>query len=69
MAAPLRVDRGGERALGFAAAGWLPPVAGALVQEVIDVAAVVNALRVALPPRSLIDYDAGTAGLRENLPA
>ncbi|KAB2952760.1 MAG: HAD-IC family P-type ATPase, partial [Thermoanaerobaculia bacterium] len=53
----------------FAAAGWLPPVAGALVQEVIDVAAVVNALRVALPPRSLIDYDAGLPGLRENSPA
>jgi heavy metal translocating P-type ATPase len=55
--------------MGFAAAGWLPPVAGALVQEVIDVAAVVNALRVALPPRSLIDYDAGPSGLRENPPA
>jgi heavy metal translocating P-type ATPase len=55
--------------MGLAAFGWLTPVAGALVQEVIDVAAVVNALRVALPPRSLVDYDAGTAGLRENLPA
>lgn len=40
----------------FAAAGWLPPVAGAVTQEVIDVVAVVNALRVALPPRSLTDY-------------
>jgi len=55
--------------MGMAALGWLTPVAGALVQEVIDVAAVVNALRVALPPRSLVDYDAGTTGLRENLPA
>ena len=26
-------------------------------QEVIDVAAVVNALRVALPPRTLTDYE------------
>jgi heavy metal translocating P-type ATPase len=32
-----------------AAAGYLPPVAGAVAQEVIDVAAVLNALRVALP--------------------
>jgi heavy metal translocating P-type ATPase len=39
-----------------AAAGYLPPVAGAIFQEVIDVAAVVNALRMALPPRSLTDY-------------
>jgi cation transport ATPase len=43
-------------AMAFAAAGVLPPVAGAILQEVIDVLAVVNALRVALPPRSLTDY-------------
>jgi P-type E1-E2 ATPase len=42
--------------MGVAAAGYLLPVAGALLQEGIDVAAVVNALRVALPPRSLTDY-------------
>jgi heavy metal translocating P-type ATPase len=42
--------------MAVAAAGYLPPVAGAVLQEVIDVAAVVNALRVALPPRSLTDY-------------
>jgi cation transport ATPase len=40
----------------IAAAGFLPPVAGAITQEVIDVFAVVNALRVALPPSSLTDY-------------
>jgi heavy metal translocating P-type ATPase len=40
----------------FAAAGYLPPVAGAVTQEVIDVAAVLNALRVALPPKSLSDF-------------
>ncbi len=40
----------------LAAAGHLDPVAGAIAQEVIDVAAVVNALRVALPPRALTDY-------------
>jgi len=39
-----------------AAFGYLPPVAGAVMQEVIDVLAVANALRVALPPRTLTDY-------------
>jgi cation transport ATPase len=39
-----------------AAAGYLPPVAGAIAQEVIDVVAVVNALRVAFPPRKLTDF-------------
>jgi heavy metal translocating P-type ATPase len=43
-------------AMAFAAGGYLPPVAGAITQEVIDVLAVVNALRVALPPRALSDY-------------
>jgi len=40
----------------IAAAGYLSPVAGAVTQEVIDVAAVLNALRVAIPPQSLTDY-------------
>jgi heavy metal translocating P-type ATPase len=40
----------------IAAAGYLPPVAGAVLQEVIDIVAVVNALRVAIPPRTLTDY-------------
>jgi heavy metal translocating P-type ATPase len=40
----------------FAAAGHLSPVAGAITQEVIDVLAVLNALRVALPPKTLTDY-------------
>jgi heavy metal translocating P-type ATPase len=40
----------------YAAAGYLPPVAGAVLQEVIDVVAVANALRVAWPPRQLSDY-------------
>ncbi len=43
-------------AMFIAAAGYLPPVAGAITQEVIDVIAVLNAMRVALPPRSLTDY-------------
>lgn len=43
----------------FAAFGYLPPVAGAVAQEVIDVLAVLNALRVALPPSRLVDYESG----------
>jgi heavy metal translocating P-type ATPase len=39
----------------FAAAGYLPPVAGAIMQEVIDVAAVLNALRVVFPAQELSD--------------
>jgi P-type E1-E2 ATPase len=41
----------------FAAAGHLPPVAGALAQELIDVAAVVNALRASTRPRVFTDYE------------
>jgi heavy metal translocating P-type ATPase len=40
----------------LAAAGSLPPVAGAITQEVIDVLAVLNALRVAWSPSDLTDY-------------
>jgi heavy metal translocating P-type ATPase len=36
-------------AMGFAAAGQLPPVAGALLQEGIDVAVILNALRALRP--------------------
>ncbi len=36
-----------------AAAGYLPPVAGAIAQEVIDVIAVLNALRMVLPSGDL----------------
>ena len=35
----------------IAAFGWLPPAAGALLQELIDVAVIVNALRVLVPGR------------------
>jgi cation transport ATPase len=40
-----------------AAAGFLPPVSGALAQELIDVLAVVNALRVSVPSKQLSDFD------------
>ncbi len=35
----------------FAAVGWLPPIAGALTQEAIDVAVILNALRALTPGR------------------
>lgn len=37
--------------MAFAASGYLSPVNGALAQEVIDVLAVLNALRAAFPPK------------------
>ena len=37
-------------AMGFAAAGHLTPVAGAILQEAIDVAVILNALRALVPP-------------------
>jgi len=40
----------------FAAAGFLAPVAGAITQEIIDVVAVLNALRTAFPPESDFGY-------------
>ena len=42
--------------MGFAAAGLLPPVAGAVAQEAIDVIVVLNALRAAQPGRRLTDF-------------
>jgi heavy metal translocating P-type ATPase len=44
-------------AMGFAAGGWLPPVAGAILQEVIDVVVILNALRAlrGAPSRELTD--------------
>jgi cation transport ATPase len=41
--------------MGFAAAGLLPPVAGAIAQELIDVGAVLNSLRMTLPTGNLRD--------------
>ncbi len=40
----------------LAAAGYLPPVTGAIAQEVIDIAAVANAMRAAISPKVLSDY-------------
>jgi heavy metal translocating P-type ATPase len=40
----------------FAATGYLSPVSGAITQEVIDVLAVLNALRAAFPPSVIHDF-------------
>lgn len=40
-------------AMGFAAAGFIAPVIGAVLQEVIDVAVITNALRVLAPRRPM----------------
>jgi heavy metal translocating P-type ATPase len=40
--------------------GWLPPVGGAIVQEVIDLAAVLNALRAAVAGSELSDYSSSS---------
>ena len=42
--------------MAFAAIGWLPPISGAVAQEFIDLFAVLNAVRVALPFRGLRDF-------------
>ena len=41
--------------MGFAATGHLDPVSGAITQEIIDVMAVLNALRAAFPPKVIHD--------------
>ncbi|KTD70049.1 cation transport ATPase [Legionella steelei] len=41
--------------MGFAAAGFINPVTGAIIQEVIDILAIVNALRLALGSQIKID--------------
>jgi heavy metal translocating P-type ATPase len=45
--------------MAIAAAGYLPPVAGAVAQEIIDLVAIFNALRAAFPPRVLTDLSPG----------
>jgi P-type E1-E2 ATPase len=41
----------------LAAFGWPPPIGGAVAQEFIDLAAVLNAVRVALPFGALRDFE------------
>ncbi len=40
----------------FAGLGFITPVVGAILQEFIDVLAILNALRAAIPPKTLSDY-------------
>jgi heavy metal translocating P-type ATPase len=42
--------------MAFAATGYLSPLAGAVSQELIDIAAVLNALRVTIPIREYADF-------------
>lgn len=42
--------------MGAAAMGFLPPIGGAVAQEIIDLLAVMNAVRVALPFKALRDF-------------
>lgn len=42
--------------MALAGLGYLNPVSGAITQEVIDVLAVLNALRAAIPPKTLSDF-------------
>jgi heavy metal translocating P-type ATPase len=48
--------------MGIAAAGLLTPVAGAVAQEIIDVAAVLNALRTTRTPHTLHDFELQVPG-------
>jgi cation transport ATPase len=41
-----------------AAAGYLPALEGAVAQEIIDLLAVLNAVRVALPTKTMSDFEA-----------
>jgi cation transport ATPase len=41
-----------------AAYEYLPPIAGAIAHEIIDLAAVLNAVRTALPFRQMTDFRA-----------
>ncbi|MEO6805695.1 MAG: heavy metal translocating P-type ATPase [Edaphobacter sp.] len=42
--------------MGAAALGFLPPLAGAVGQEIIDLLAVLNAVRASIPPKDLRDF-------------
>lgn len=42
--------------MGMAALGYLVPIQGAILQEVIDLAAILNSLRMIMPTRSLSDF-------------
>jgi cation transport ATPase len=43
--------------MGFAAASMISPVYGALLQEIIDVVAILNALRMTWQPNIVVDIE------------
>jgi P-type E1-E2 ATPase len=53
----------------FAAAGMIPPVAGALLQEGIDVAVILNALRSSVPSRAPVAMEAVPHTIADPQPA
>jgi heavy metal translocating P-type ATPase len=57
--------------MALASAGLLSPVAGAVSQEIIDILAIFNALRAAVPPKELSDFGSvtGSAPLPANVPS
>lgn len=56
-------------AMGFAAAGLIPPITGALLQEAIDVVVIINAVRASGLPRHDGMTPAARAGIPEESPA
>lgn len=56
-------------AMGFAAAGLIPPITGALLQEAIDVVVIINAVRASGLPRNDGMTAAARAGIPEESPA
>ena len=51
-------------AMGVASFGYIPPVAGAILQEIIDVAVILNALRAAFPPKASMPFAGASSTLR-----
>jgi P-type E1-E2 ATPase len=51
-------------AMVVASFGYIPPVVGAMLQEAIDVAVILNALRAALPPGTRAEPTVKTSSLR-----
>lgn len=49
--------------MGFAASGWISPVMGAILQEIIDVFAILNALRLTWKAKIEIDFDDNSAAI------
>jgi heavy metal translocating P-type ATPase len=55
--------------MAVAAAGYLAPIQGAILQEFIDLAAILNSLRMILPTAPLRDFTISAAPINDPLPA